>query len=627
MGGFPAIALLAAVALPQSAVRAGQESGSTSPEDVSLPELDGEVVSLAELLGAHDAVVLAWRTLDCPMSRIYAPRLQEVAGETGEGVSFWWVFSSPQDEPAEVRAARDAAAGAPIRFVHDAGAGLARRFQVTRSTEVLAIDADGKVRYRGALDDQYGYRRRDEGGVGTYRKEKPDRHYLRDALAAMREGRSVEVQRTDARGCAIRWEWAAPDAVTPETPTYHGDLEAIFREHCVRCHWSDGPTPFALEDFDHARDWAPMIREVVTERRMPPWNADPSIGEFANDPRLSEAVIQRIQQWVDSGAPAGDPAQALPPVAPRTPVIAEPDMVVATPAFVVPATGTLPYRYVEVTLDHEEDRWVQAAQVVTDTPEVIHHVLVFVDTNPSFRPASRRPWRPRFVQTDILQGMEPGEERRWLPRLARYTSDFLVGEGGGLNGYFVSALPGGESWRLPEGRAVLLPAGAKLTFQIHYTPGGEAVESHTALELELADGPPEEAVDTRAVATVIFEIPPGAADHQVVARTRFVRGAKILALLPHMHLRGKAFEYRAILPDGSTRVLLSVPNYDFDWQHRYEFAEPPYLPPGTTLEVVATFDNSADNPYNPDPTRPVFFGLQTEEEMMIGYYEAIWDSR
>jgi hypothetical protein len=173
----------------------------------------------------------------------------------------------------------------------------------------------------------------------------------------------------------------------------------------------------------------------------------------------------------------------------------------------------------------------------------------------------------------------------------------------------------------------LLPAGARLTFQIHYTPVGEEKITQTSLGLRFLDEPPEHPIDTRGIATVVFAIPPGDPHHVVEAEYRLPRDAHLLSLAPHMHLRGRAFEYVAEYPDGTSRILLSVPNYDFNWQHVYRFAEPLSLPRRTLLKCRAVYDNSRGNPFNPDPEQTIYFGLQTEEEMMIGYYEILWDQR
>jgi hypothetical protein len=277
--------------------------------------------------------------------------------------------------------------------------------------------------------------------------------------------------------------------------------------------------------------------------------------------------------------------------------------------------------------DCREDRWVEAADVCSTAPEVVHHVLVLLEGDDAAPAGAARPYRPPFNPFSLLQGADPSEYPAWIRRYRRQIRrDLPVGGGGGLNGYFLATAAGARGLDYPPGRAKLLPAGATLVFQIHYTPVGRAIAGEvTSVALRFAKAPPAEAVDTRSIATVVFEIPPGASEHRVEAGYTLPRGGKLLALQPHMHLRGKSFRFVARLPDGKEEVLLAVPRYDFDWQHRYVLSEPKALPAGTELRATGTFDNSAANPYNPDPSKTVGFGLQTDEEMMIGYFEITWD--
>lgn len=441
---------------------------------------------------------------------------------------------------------------------------------------------------------------------------------------------------------------APPGSATP--PTWHETIEPLFQRHCQECHRVGGSAPFALVEYVDAAGWAATIAEVVAARRMPPWHADRTIGRFANDRSLDDVTLAAIVAWANGGAPAGDPAKAPPRREwPTGWSLAEPpDLVLATPPQSIPAEGTLLYQYVRLPTHLDAPRFVRAAELRSTHPEVVHHVLVFLD-EPDRRqraneprgsdsapaggaapadgsaPPLERPWRPGFNQLELMQGAKPAEVPQYLARLQELIRrDLRHGEAGGLNGYFLSGLAGGGAVTFAPDEGKFMPAGAELTFQLHYQPNGTACKSATTLALWFADGPRARALDTRAIATVAFAIPPGAANHEVAAEYRLPVAATLRSLQPHMHVRGKDFTYVVRRQDGREETLLRVPAYDFDWQHEYVLAEPLELAEGDVLRVVAHYDNSAANPANPDPTQTVWFGLQTFEEMLIGYFEVVW---
>lgn len=412
----------------------------------------------------------------------------------------------------------------------------------------------------------------------------------------------------------------AADAVA-----YFGDVEKIFRNHCVDCHRAGGGAPFALDSYDAVRRRAKLIGEVVEKRVMPPWSANPQHGVFANDPSLAAADIAKVRRWVEGGMERGDAARALPPSPPRAEwQMGAPDAIFETASVDVPAEGPVPYRYVRVPTKLLEDRWVEATQILSTSPEIVHHVLIFIEKAAAPAPGVPRPWTPRWDPASLLEGSEPQDALKWIAKFQHYLKDMRVGGGGGLNGSFATSLSGGHGMSFPPGRAKLLPAGATLVFQIHYTPTGAQRESKTRLGLRFAKAPPREPLDSRSLATVAFTIPPGAKAHEVKATKVLPRDALLISLRPHMHLRGKSFRFIAEHPNGREEILLDVPKWNFEWQVEYILAKPKPLPRGTRLRAHALYDNSAGNPANPDPAKAVFFGLQSDEEMMIGYYEVVW---
>ncbi|MBX3470809.1 MAG: cytochrome c [Planctomycetes bacterium] len=371
-------------------------------------------------------------------------------------------------------------------------------------------------------------------------------------------------------------------------PTFHRDVEPILQQRCQVCHRPDGVGPFPLLTHDDVAADLPTIAQVVADRRMPPWHADPAVGTFSNSRALSDAERSTLLAWIEAGGPKGDPKDAPKPREWVSDwVHGEPDAVVQTPGpFKVPARGTLDYQYFRVATDFGEDKWIRAMEVRVDAPTVVHHVLVFVQY-------------PRAAGAS--------------PRVR-----------GGLDGYFASALPGDQVVPFPAGSAKRLPRGSTLVFQVHYTPDGEVRQDRTRLGLYFA-APDEVQREAQTVAlnSTGFAIPPGVKGHEVRARYQFDKDTMLVGLTPHMHLRGESFRYLLLLPDGTHRPVLSIPRYDFNWQTTYRLAEPMFVPKGARMMGIATFDNSAGNPANPDPTRTVYFGEQTTDEMMIGYMDVV----
>ena len=357
--------------------------------------------------------------------------------------------------------------------------------------------------------------------------------------------------------------------------TFNQHVAPIFYKHCAECHRSGEIGPMSLLTYKEARPWAKSIREKVISREMPPWHADPSHGQFHNDRRLSQAEVEAVAAWVEGGAKEGE-AKDLPP-APQFIAgwnIGRPDETFAIPEQAVPAEGVVKYQYFSVPTNFKEDRWVTAAEIRSTGRSVVHHVIVFVQQPESTSREGR-----------LLAGVAPGEQpTRFLP------------------GY---------------GKKVA--AGSKLIFQVHYTPNGKEATDVTTIGLKYAKEPVKHEVLTRPIMQTKFAIPPGEANYEVRSAYTFGETVRVYSFMPHMHLRGKDFEYKAVFPDGSSKILLSVPKYSFNWQTIYAPREPVLIPKGTRIECVAHFDNSANNKFNPDPTKEVRWGDQTWEEMMIGW--------
>ncbi len=369
--------------------------------------------------------------------------------------------------------------------------------------------------------------------------------------------------------------------VTGAKPVYSKDVAPILNQRCVGCHRAGEAAPMSLGSYKEARPWAKAIREAVLEKRMPPWLADPQYGKFHNERRLSRQEVDTLVNWVDAGAPEGDPKDL--PAAPKFETgwnIPKPDMTVDIGTdFEVPASGVVPYKYFRVPSGFTEDKWVEAAEIRPDKRGVVHHVIVFI-SDPNQKGA---------------QG----------------------GDGGNL---LVGFAPGEQPARFPAGTAKLVKAGSTFLFQMHYTPNGKATTDRSYVGLKFAKERPQYRAITGRALNFGLRIPPNDPNYEVKSTWTAKQDVRIMGFMPHMHLRGKDFKYTVVYPDGREQVELNVPKYDFNWQLNYELAEPLSLPQGSRIDCVAHFDNSPNNKYNPDPTKEVRWGDQTWEEMMIGWF-------
>lgn len=384
--------------------------------------------------------------------------------------------------------------------------------------------------------------------------------------------------------------------------TFYKDVLPVLQNRCQECHRPGEIGPMSLQSYEQTRPWAKAIKTSVLSKKMPPWFADPHYGKFSNDRSLAPSEIETLVAWVDGGAKPGEPKDAP---APRRFVngwnIPTPGKVIemAEP-FSIPAKGDVPYQYIVMPTGFSADKWISMAEARPSNRAVVHHIVVFIREPSSLWLRDAKPGLP-FVP--------PGKD--------------LTNTSGGGSEILMAYTPGmvPEIWE--AGTAKLIKAGSDLVLQIHYTPNGTAGEDRTKIGLIFADAPPKLRATTLGVSNFLLRIPPGDPDCKVEARNTFPNGITLVSFFPHMHLRGKAFEYRAIYPGGQSEILLRVPKYDFNWQLSYKLAEPKVLPPGTRIEATAWYDNSPNNPRNPDPGAEVRFGEQSWEEMLVGFFDAI----
>jgi peroxiredoxin/mono/diheme cytochrome c family protein len=594
--------LLAMVGLPLGLAVKGDERPVPPRDDKPMPNftlqgVDGKPVSLYSFAGKAGAV-LFFTGNDCPVANKYLPRLVELEKTYGaRGIVFLAINSNASESLEEV-AAHAREHGITFHVLKDSRNVVADLARAERTSQVVVLDGRATVRYRGAIDDQLGQ------GVA---KPAPSQNYLTDALDAILAKRAVEVASTTPVGCPIervdrkgqsakvrpaasaivealqeREKREGPIKVGPVT--YAADVAPIVQAKCQSCHRAGQVGPFPLMGYDDVRKRAEGIAEVVEDRRMPPWHADPRFGHFSNDRGLTPRERATMLAWVEQGSPLGDASKLPPPrTFPEGWSIGTPDLVVEIPkANEVPPFGVLDYVDVTVPSNFDRDMWVQAAEIRPEVRSVVHHIIVYV----------------------IVPNAARREQRE---HLAAY-------------------VPGDTPTLYPEGIAKKVPAGSRLHFQIHYTPDGTAHTDRSKLGLVFAKSPVKHRAYTRFIQETRFEIPANDGNYEVTSTQTFRSPMHLYSLSPHMHLRGKDFKYTATYPDGRSEVLLSVPAYDFGWQSAYVLAEPKAIPKGTRIDCVAHFDNSSSNPANPDPTQVVRWGEQSSSEMMMGYLDYVDDA-
>jgi len=390
--------------------------------------------------------------------------------------------------------------------------------------------------------------------------------------------------------------------------TFYKDVLPILEQHCQVCHRPGEIAPVPLETYAQTRPYAAAIHQLTSLRQMPPWFADPCCGRFSNNPSLSSDEIATLAEWAEAHAPAKSPSASPPPRHWESGWnIDRPDLVLQMPrAKHIPATGDVAYQYIILPTGLKQDHWVRMSEIRPSNRAAVHHAVAYI------RPPSSQWLRgvPRGVpfSSDDLLSPKLRQDAHWTD------SDVLLV-------YAPGSLP--DRW--PEGFAKLVPAGSDIVLQMHYTTReGRATEDRTCIGLVFS-GRPLKRVLTLQLTNDRFQIPPGDPAYRVEVHGSLPNDALLLSLFPHMHLRGKAFEYNIVEPQGRIRTLLRIPHYDFFWQLSYRFATPVPVKAGTVLQAVATFDNSKNNSHNPDPSATVRWGEQTWAEMMVGFFDVAVD--
>jgi peroxiredoxin len=551
------------------------------------------------------AVVVAFLSFECPVSTQYSETLADLARAYGKcGVAFVGVCLD--DETAAPPAKQQ---DLPFPVFSDQTGAVVKAFGATTIPEVFVLDRNFVLRYGGRIDDRYADRLK--------RKASITRHDLRQALDELLAGKPVSRPATQAVGCPI----AQPQPRKDGKVTFYRDVLPILQQHCQACHRRGEVAPFPLMTYRQALRWAQDIKEYTCSRKMPPWKPVEG-GAFLGDRRMPDKDIQMLAAWVDEGSPAGDPKDAPPPRRfPQGWQLGTPDLVLTVADdFDLGGSGHDVYRCFVLPTNLPEDHFVAAVEVRPGNRRVAHHALLFAD----------RRGQGRKLEEQSRQRDKKESQNRPADRGPGYTVPlslaFLPGfiPTGSLGGWAPGLIPRS----LPKGAAYFLPKGADVVLQVHYHRSGRAEKDRTAVGLYFTKDPATRRLQGLAVPASFLAIPAGVKNHRVQGRIWLRQDCKVYAIMPHMHLLGRQIKVAMTVPGGKTRTLVAIDDWDFNWQEDYFFKEPISAPAGTRFDVEGVYDNSADNPHNPfQPPRPILAGLQTVNEMCVGFLGATTDVR
>ena len=519
------------------------------------------------------AIVMVTHGNGCQILRSNLPDYKALRADyASKGVEVMMLNANIQDTRAKIKSeAQEWGFDFPI--LKDETQLIARSLEINRTGEVLVIDPrTWDIVYRGPMSDRVDFERQKEAASETY---------VRDVLDSLIEGEQVAFTKKGSPGCLINIESEA-DA----TISYADTIAPILKKNCMACHVEGGIAPWAMSEYAMVRGFSPMIREVLRTKRMPPWHADPEIGHWENDVSMSNEEIITLINWIEAGSPRGegpDPLKNEKLAASQWP-LGEPDLIIDIPEFEIPATGTVDYQFPVVKNPLDKGVWIEAAAIIPGDTKAVHHILA-----------------GSSEKTPLTQ------------RLDNIFENIIL-----------TYAPGNEAQSMPESTGVYVAPGGVYQFQMHYTPYGKKTVDRSKLGLYFAEEPPEHFYREHVIANMAIKIPAHQEAHQEKAYFQFPRAAEIYAFFPHAHYRGRSSEFELRYPDGQTETLLSVPNYDFNWQRTYRLNEPKQVPAGTLMIHRTVYDNSKNNRGNPAPEEEVYWGLQSEEEMLYGSFGYRW---
>jgi hypothetical protein len=509
----------------------------------------------------HDAVVFLTQANRCDSAREAASAFDTIRTRYADANFRFMMLNAEGSRDRGAVSAAAAEYGTDLPILMDESQTTSQAMEINQAGEVIVYDPKSfSIKYRGPVEN-----------------------YLAAALDQIAAGDEVSNPEVPVSGCEIAYEMTKEASIS-----YADEVAPILADNCATCHRENGIAPFAMNSHQSVQGWSPMIREVVMARRMPPGQIDPHVGKFDGAPGLTNLEVQKLMNWIAAGSindSANDPLTEL-TWPDRKWTLGEPDLIVKIPPQQIPATGVLDYRNLPVPLTElTESRWVRGSEVSPGDLAVVHHVI------PTVIPPSGGEGRSSVL------ALNPE-----VPTMAGFA-------------------PGYSNRMEDENTGALLEAGSTIVFQMHYTVSGEETVDETELGIYFyPEGViPEQRVSGRPAVNGNINIPAGAKDLPISASLELDRDVYLQSVLPHMHYRGKRVKYIAQYPDGTEQVLYSQPLYNFNWQMTYHFEDPVFLPAGTTILVDGGFDNSAQNPFNPDPSINVYGGEQSWDEMFFGF--------
>ena len=521
------------------------------------------------------AIVLMIQGNGCQIVRSTLPDLKKVRDAYADrGVKMFMLNANPQDTRQSIQQeAKEWDIDFPI--LDDSSQIIAKALKVNRTGEVLVINPKNwEIIYRGPISDR----------VAVYERQKAaaSKHYLRDALDAVLNGQEVAEKEVFSPGCIINF-----GQVDGAQISYAETIAPILQKNCTGCHVVGGIAPWPMSNYEIVRGFAPMMREVIRTRRMPPWHADPAVGHWKNDVGLTDEDKRALISWIEAGTPRGegeDPLKSIPPLESQW-ELGEPDLVIDIPEYEVAASGVIEYQYPSVKNPLDRDVWVTAATILPGNPKVVHHILAG---------ASKEAIEAKDTNSNFLGNL------------------------------LITYAPGNGSAVMPQNSGIFVPKGGYFQFQMHYTPYGKKAVDRSKLGLYFADKPPENFYREVVILNFAIEIPANAEAHEEQGYFTFWEDAEIDELFPHSHYRGRSSTFELLHPNGETETILSVPDYDFNWQRSYKLDKPKAVKAGTKILHRTVYNNSAKNPSNPDPNKKVWWGEQSHQEMLFGSVRFRW---
>jgi len=535
--------------------------------DFSLLDSSGRHHQLYDYKNAK-AVVLFSYDINCPSTQNSLTQLNKLQQKyASQDIEFLLLNSGFRTTRVELQA-QSAESGNAIPILEDPTQLVLEDLAVARSGEAIVVDTSSwQIRYRGPV-------------IGS-QNEPGSEQYLQSVLDAVLSKQRPQFPVGEGDGCFIEFE----DKQGLRNVSYTNEIVPLLREKCMSCHRVGGIAPWSMDDHSTVKAWSTQMHKAVMNNRMPPWGADSSIGIFEDDRSLSVAQKRTLVHWIKAGAPKiekADPLGETLDLQTEEWLWGEPDLVIDIPQQKIPESGVVPYRWVRIPTPMESDTWISAVHLKPSNPSAMHHGFVFIDY-----PKARKKDQPSWLE--------------------------------GLNGFFTAYVPGVNPLQFPKNSGQLIPKGATLVFQLHYVTSGTPQSDSSKLALYFHKTPPPREYVMASASNMNIRIPAHAPEHEEIAEATFSEPVELHVLYPHMHYRGKRFEYQAVFPDGHSEKLLSVPKYNIHWQSFYSFEKPMLLPAGTKIHVDAAFDNSSENPVNPDPTQEVVWGLKSRDEMLVGY--------